>query len=170
MMSEYCVGWQSARQECISQGQKSNEDMEERAGADTFLICMTSPLALWFQWYAVGTDSQSSNFHHEALTSCTSPDTAFCAPAAGPFSITYWRSPKAVQESANKSAASAASPDYAKFQAVIKPAASTASLRRGRASGRLDCGQKIVKILDSVYCIVCGQMCKSLAQHPPPPG
>ena len=36
----------------------------------------------------------------------------------------------------NKSAASAASPDYIKFQAVIKSAASAASLRRGRASGK----------------------------------
>ena len=62
---------------------------------------------------------------------------------------------------ANKSAASAASPDYVKFQAVIKSAASAASLRGGRASGRLDhgffcaifgraSGQKIVKISDSV--------------------
>ena len=40
----------------------------------------------------------------------------------------------------NKSAASAASPDYVKFQAVIKSAASAASLRGGRASGRLDHG------------------------------
>ena len=46
----------------------------------------------------------------------------------------------AVRESANKSAASAASLDYAKFQAVIKSAASAASLRGGRASGRLDHG------------------------------
>ena len=45
-----------------------------------------------------------------------------------------------VRESANKSAASAASPDYVKFQAVIKSAASAASLRGGRASGRLDHG------------------------------
>ena len=64
----------------------------------------------------------------------------------------------------NKSAASAASPDYVKIQAVIKSAASAASLRGGRASGRLDHGlfsqflaalaakkyQKIVKISDSV--------------------
>ena len=61
----------------------------------------------------------------------------------------------------NKSAASAASLDYVKFQAVIKSAASAASLRGGRASGRLDRGffcaivgrasaQKIVKISDSV--------------------
>ena len=60
----------------------------------------------------------------------------------------------------NKSAASAASLDYVKFQAVIKSAASAASLRGGRASGRLDhgsffaifgraSGQKIVKISDS---------------------
>ena len=40
----------------------------------------------------------------------------------------------------NKSAASAASPDYVNFQAVIKSAASAASLRGGRASGRLDHG------------------------------
>ena len=60
----------------------------------------------------------------------------------------------------NKSAASAASPDYVKFQAVIKSAASAASLRGGRASGRLDHGfflqflaalaaKKKVKISDS---------------------
>ena len=36
-----------------------------------------------------------------------------------------------VRESVNKSAASAASPDYVKFQAVIKSAASAASLRGG---------------------------------------
>ena len=36
--------------------------------------------------------------------------------------------PDAVREFANKSAASAASPDYVKFQAVIKSAASAASL------------------------------------------
>ena len=46
----------------------------------------------------------------------------------------------AVRESVNKPAASAASPDYVKFQAVIKSAASAASLRGGRASGRLDHG------------------------------
>ena len=39
---------------------------------------------------------------------------------------------------ANQSAASAASRDYVKFQAVIKSAASAASLQGGRASGRLD--------------------------------
>ena len=44
----------------------------------------------------------------------------------------------AVREFVNKSAASAASLDYVKFQAVIKSAASAASLRGGRASGRLD--------------------------------
>ena len=44
----------------------------------------------------------------------------------------------AVRESVNKSAASAASRDYLKFQAVIKSAASPASLRGGRASGQLD--------------------------------
>ena len=44
----------------------------------------------------------------------------------------------AVQEFANKSAASAASLDYVKFQAVIKSAASAASLCGGRASGHLD--------------------------------
>ena len=38
----------------------------------------------------------------------------------------------------NKSAASAASLDYVEFQAVIKSAASAASLHGGRASGRLD--------------------------------
>ena len=46
----------------------------------------------------------------------------------------------AVREFANKSAASAASGDYVKIQAVIKSAASAASLRGGRASGRLDNG------------------------------
>ena len=46
----------------------------------------------------------------------------------------------AVREFANKSAASAASPDYVKFQAVIKSAASAASFHGGRASGRLDHG------------------------------
>ena len=68
----------------------------------------------------------------------------------------------AVRESLNKSAASAASPDYVKFQAVIKSAASAASLPGGRASGRLHHGffaifgrasgqkySKIVKISDS---------------------
>ena len=65
----------------------------------------------------------------------------------------------AVREFANKSAASAASPDYVKFQAVIKSAASAASLCGGRASGRLDHGfflqfiAKIVKISDSVLII-----------------
>ena len=65
-----------------------------------------------------------------------------------------------VQEPANKTAASAAFPDYVKFQAVVKSAASAASLRGGRASGRLDhgfffaifgraSGQNIVKISDS---------------------
>ena len=43
-----------------------------------------------------------------------------------------------VREFVNESAASAASLDYAKFQAVIKSAASAASLRGGCASGRLD--------------------------------
>ena len=46
----------------------------------------------------------------------------------------------AVRESVNKSTASAASLDYVKFQAVIKWAASAASSRGGRASGRLDHG------------------------------
>ena len=46
----------------------------------------------------------------------------------------------AVREFANKSAASAASLDYVKFRAVIKSAASAASLRGGRARGRLDHG------------------------------
>ena len=54
--------------------------------------------------------------------------------------ITVSTSSYAVRESVNKSAASAASPDYVKFQAVIKSAASAASLRGGRASGRLDHG------------------------------
>ena len=45
-----------------------------------------------------------------------------------------------LREFVNKSTASAASPDYAKFQAVIKSAASAAFLRGGRASGRLDHG------------------------------
>ena len=49
-------------------------------------------------------------------------------------------STNAVREFDNKSAASAASPDYVNFQAVIKSAASAASLRGGRASGRLDHG------------------------------
>ena len=40
----------------------------------------------------------------------------------------------------NKSASSAASLDYVKFEAAIKSAASAASLRGGRASGRLDHG------------------------------
>ena len=44
----------------------------------------------------------------------------------------------AVRECVNKSAASAASPDYINFQAVIKSAAGAACLRGGRASGRLD--------------------------------
>ena len=69
----------------------------------------------------------------------------------------------AVGEFANKSAASAASKDYVKFQAVIKSGASAASLRGGRVSGRLDHGfflhflaalaakkyKKIIKISDS---------------------
>ena len=42
---------------------------------------------------------------------------------------------RAVQEIVNKSAATAASPIYVKFQAVIKSAASAASPRGGRASG-----------------------------------
>ena len=75
----------------------------------------------------------------------------FC-PRAFPFAIQGWsvwailRNSKqtsvnlndAVREFANKSAASAASPDYVKFQAVIKSAATAAFLRAGRASGRLD--------------------------------
>ena len=47
---------------------------------------------------------------------------------------------EAVRECANKSAASAASLDSVKFQAEIKSAAGAASLRGGRASGRLDHG------------------------------
>ena len=46
----------------------------------------------------------------------------------------------AVREFVNKSAASAASLDYVKFQAVKKSAARAASPRGGRASGRLDHG------------------------------
>ena len=73
--------------------------------------------------------------------------------------IAIFSEPHGVRESANKSAASAASPDYVKFQAVIKSAASAASLAEaalaadlitamffaifGRASG-----QKLVKISD----------------------
>ena len=45
-----------------------------------------------------------------------------------------------VPDFVNKSAASAASLDYVKFRAVNESAASTASLRGGRASGRLDHG------------------------------
>ena len=45
-----------------------------------------------------------------------------------------------VRESVNKSAAGAASLEYVKSQAVIKSTASAASLRGGRASGRLDHG------------------------------
>ena len=45
-----------------------------------------------------------------------------------------------VRESVNKSAGSAASPDYVKFQAVIKSAASAASPRGGLAISRLDHG------------------------------
>ena len=67
----------------------------------------------------------------------------------------------AVREFMDESAASAASLVYVKFQAVIKSAASAASLRGGRASGRLDrdffsaifgraSGPKKVQILDSV--------------------
>ena len=69
-----------------------------------------------------------------------------------------------MDDTANKSAASAASPDYVKFQTVIKSAASAASPHRGRASGRLDhgdlfaifgpaSGPKIFKISDSAYFI-----------------
>ena len=64
-----------------------------------------------------------------------------------------------VREFANKSAASPASPHYVKFQAVVKSAASAASLRGGRAGSRLDhgfflnlwlrWGQKMIKISDS---------------------
>ena len=65
------------------------------------------------------------------------------------------------REFVNKSAASAASPDYVKFQAVIKSAASAASLHGGRASGRLDhsvffaifgraSGQQITKNMQSL--------------------
>ena len=44
------------------------------------------------------------------------------------------------QGAVDQSAASAASPDSVKSQAVVKSAASAASLRGGRASGRLDHG------------------------------
>ena len=50
----------------------------------------------------------------------------------------FEHAPHAVREFVDKSAASTASLDYVKFQAVIKSAASTASLCRGWASGRLD--------------------------------
>ena len=66
----------------------------------------------------------------------------------------------AVREFVNKSAASAASGDYVKLQAVIKSAASAASLCGGRAGGRLDHGfffgggsasaRKIIKIMEKV--------------------
>ena len=46
----------------------------------------------------------------------------------------------AVREFVKKLAASAAFRNYVKFQAMIKSAASAASLRGGRASGRLDHG------------------------------
>ena len=69
----------------------------------------------------------------------------------------------AVREFANKSAASAASLDYVKFEAVINSAASAASLRGGRASNRLDhvffpaffgCvgGQKMKKMKEMCMC------------------
>ena len=69
-----------------------------------------------------------------------------------------------VREFVNKSAASAASGDYVKSEAVIKSAASAASLRGGRASGRLDhgfsfamfgraSGQKPVKNNGKVICL-----------------
>ena len=74
--------------------------------------------------------------------------------------VRNWAWSSTVREFAHKSAASAASPDYVNFQAVIKSAASAASSRGGRASGRLDhvfffaifgraSRQKIVKISDS---------------------
>ena len=47
---------------------------------------------------------------------------------------------RTLSEAVKKSAASAASLEYVKFQAVIKPAASAASLRGGRARGRLGHG------------------------------
>ena len=66
-----------------------------------------------------------------------------------------------VSEFVKKSAASAASLDSVKFQAVIESAANAASLCGGHASGRLDndlffaifgraSGQQIVKISDLV--------------------
>ena len=63
----------------------------------------------------------------------------FCSHSAC-FRVFIGRDSTAVREFANESAASAASPVYIKFQAVIKSAASAASLRGGRASGRLDHG------------------------------
>ena len=58
----------------------------------------------------------------------------------GPASTNVVTGPRSdgVPEFVNKSAASAASPGYVKFQAVIELAASATSLRGGRASGRLD--------------------------------
>ena len=63
--------------------------------------------------------------------------------------------------SVNKSAASTASPEYVKFRAVVKSAASAPAPRGGRTSDRTDhglffacffraSGQKICKISDSV--------------------
>ena len=74
--------------------------------------------------------------------------------------VCIWLACCGVREFVKKSAASAASPDHVKFQAVIKSAASAASLRGGRASGRFDhgllfaffgraSGQNIDKISDS---------------------
>ena len=59
------------------------------------------------------------------------------AQATQPFQYKCFRAHPflAVRECVNKSAASAPSLDYVKFQAVIKSAASTASSRGGRASG-----------------------------------
>ena len=70
---------------------------------------------------------------------------------------------KEQQSAANKPAASAAALVYVKFQAVVRSAASAASLRGGRASGRLDhgvfcaifgraSGQKIVKMNERLNC------------------
>ena len=76
------------------------------------------------------------------------------------FGVCFRRLSHTVRECVKKSAACAASPGYVRFQAVIKSAASAASLHGGRARGRLDHGfllaifgrassQKIIKISDS---------------------
>ena len=71
--------------------------------------------------------------------------------------ISWFANFSKVREFANKSAASAASLDYVKFQAVIKSAASAASLRGGRGSGRLDHG---------LFCAICGcASSQKIAKH-----